>query len=138
MKQYRLIDHTADLGISVQARTLKKLFIASAESLFDLMLEGRAGRASERITVKLDAPDMASLLNRWLSELLYLFNAKKIVPVKYFIRELTENTLAAEIDTGRFNPGTRNIRREIKAVTYHDLKLEKKKNFWNARILFDI
>jgi len=77
MKQYRLIDHTADLGISVQARTLKKLFIASAESLFDLMLEGRAGRASERITVKLDAPDMASLLNRWLSELLYLFNAKK-------------------------------------------------------------
>jgi len=58
--------------------------------------------------------------------------------VKYFIRELTENTLAAEIDTGRFNPGTRNIRREIKAVTYHDLKLEKKKNFWNARILFDI
>ena len=39
MKNYEIIDHTADMGIKVYGKNLLALFLNAAEAMFDIIVE---------------------------------------------------------------------------------------------------
>ena len=39
MKDYELIEHTADVGIRISGNDLKELFIKAAQAMFDIICE---------------------------------------------------------------------------------------------------
>lgn len=140
MNNYELIDHTADIGIKVKSLTLKGLFIDSAKALFDVMVEAPKafGRKAlqKKCKITLKESSLKELYVRWLSELVSLSDSKDVIFTDFDISELTDTTLQARVSgpPRKYFPS----KREIKAVTYHDLKIAKKGGRYTAEVIFDV
>jgi SHS2 domain-containing protein len=140
MSNYKFFDHTADIGVEVTGRTRKELFVNAADALFDVMIESKTGEASEKQQKKvmIEGADIADLLINFLREILYLFNVEKFVIDKCEIMKFTNKALQARLTGELFNNKKQLLKTEIKAVTYSGAKVEKIKDGWRARIIFDV
>jgi len=139
MTLYKLIDHTADLGIEVTGRTKRELFTKTALSLMDIVVE-RKGTPSgvKEKALAMEGSDPADLLINFLREILYLFNSSHFVLDQCMIIECSNKRLVAQLSVEPYHKRKHSIKTEIKAVTYHGLDVEKQKSSWRARIIFDV
>ena len=135
-KGVRLLEHTADVGIQVQAHTLESLFVRAAEGMFSIMLESQRSGAVQNKSVSVTGRDQEELLVNWLSELNFLAQSEFCVPIRYHISAMSATKLVATIEAGLLTANQFNT--EIKAVTYHLLTVYSRNDQWFARIIFDI
>jgi SHS2 domain-containing protein len=137
---YELIDHTADVGIRVEGESLAELFEHAAEGLFGIMIEKkRSGTPAIEVPISLEAPAVDQLLVRWLSELLFVFETRRLVFSKFFIDEISETRLEALAFGAKYDSTRHRQKLEIKAVTYHHIKVEQREQGpWQAEVIFDI
>ena len=140
MSKYKFFDHTADIGVEVTGRTRKELFVNAAEALFDVMIENKAGRvaAKQQKKITVEGTDVSDLLINFLREMLYLFNGEQFITRNCEIIEFTDKKLQARLTGESFNSKKHLIKTEIKAVTYSGVMVEKQKNGWRAKIIFDV
>ncbi|GAG80901.1 unnamed protein product [marine sediment metagenome] len=138
MKKYEIIEHTADIGIKAFGENLAESFENAAKAMFDLITDNSEIDNIGQYTIKLEAPDLEQLLVDWLSELLFLNSAKNLV-FGFFKIKIDEKHphLNAKILGEKFNLSKHKIGMEIKAVTYHMLKVNNNYPF-SAQVLFDI
>lgn len=136
--RYRLIEHTADVGIHVFGTDAETLFANAAFALFDLITDSRAlkGERVERITVNGD--DRPDLMVNWLRELLFFWNGKERLVKTVKIETLSENSLSAVVCYDPYDSDSHEIHTEIKAVTYHQLQVKSRPSGWEARVIFDV
>ncbi len=138
MKQpFEIIDHTADMGITVYGETLEQVFTNAARGLFSLITD--LDRIKPCITKKIDlrAHDREELLIAWLNELIYVFETEHLLFNQFKIKELTDNNLRAACGGQKIDNKTE-IYREIKAATYHMLSIENQTAGLTANIIFDL
>jgi SHS2 domain-containing protein len=138
MKKYKLIEHTADIGIKAFGENLEESFENAAKAMFDLITDNSIINNVGQYNIQIEAPDLEQLLVDWLSELLFLNTAKNIVFGSYKIQiDEKHNRLNAEIYGENFSLYKHKIGLEIKAVTYHMLKVNNKRPFF-TQVIFDI
>lgn len=151
---FERIPHTADIGIRVRGEDLEGLFANAARAMFRLMVEespvqgppSRAGGAGAEESVRIAADDLPSLLQAWLSELLYRFTVEGRVYTGFRIDALLgplrgdgpAYTLEALARGERYDPARHALQTELKAVTYHQLNVEKHGDHWEAQVIFDV
>jgi SHS2 domain-containing protein len=145
MTIYKLLDHTADLGIEITGRTKRELFANAAFALFDILIQdtdnkGKAGRKTgERVKIRtVSGADVEDLLINFLRELLYLFNGMGFVVNQGMIADCSMKRLVVKLTVEPYDPKRHLIKTELKAVTYHGLAVEKTKKGWKARVIFDV
>jgi SHS2 domain-containing protein len=136
--KYKMIDHTADLGIIVYGKTLKELFANSAWSLFDIITDIRKIKPINKKTISLTAHGIEELLVSWLGELIYLWEVKLMLFCQFEIQEISPHKLAGYAIGESYKPSQHPIHNEIKAATYHQLEVKKENNQWRAQIIFDV
>lgn len=132
------LDHDADILMEGFAPGLESLFRHCALELVRTVC-GPVGR-SERTerSVHLTGIDRGDLLVAWLNEILFLISSQRFVPVEIGDLLLEEGKLTADLIGSTPPPGDMVIVREIKAATYHELRVVRKERGWQARILFDV
>ncbi len=135
---FRFLDHTADLGIIVNGLDLKDLFKTAAKSMIKIIVKGKPAEKNNTIKLAVDGKDLADLMVRWLSEILYLFEGEKVVVTDVEIESITSTHLDAILITNSFDPSLHEILYEIKGVTYHQIEVAKKDDHWAAKIIFDV
>ncbi len=138
MKRYEIIDHTADIGLRARGGDLKELFINAACGMFSILADLKNVQTKESIKIKLEAPNVEELFLLWLSELLYQYNSKKIIFNKFLVDKLSERTISAQAQGEKFDLHRHRLKTEIKAVTYHQLKVQKIKDYWLGEVIFDV
>ncbi len=74
----------------------------------------------------------------WLSELLYIFNREKIYFEHFKILSLNNNSIEAEASGVNIDLYQSSLYREVKAVTFHNLKIEEDVNGFSCVIIFDV
>ena len=135
---FEIFDHTADLGIRVRADDLSGLFEEAGRALFSVLLTNLdAVRPQERIELELETPDRADLLHDWLAELLYRFDAERFVAARFDV-EIGGTGLKAVVHGEPIDPARHELDAEVKAVTYHGLKVEPDAAGWLAEVILDI
>ncbi len=127
---------TADAGVKVEADSLFEIFSDSALGMFFLMTEKKEINQEIKREVEITSHDLDFLLFQWLSELLYVSETEKIIFGKFEIMELKDNFLKARCWGEKVSPGS--IKRLIKAVTLHNLKILRHNNKWKVEIIFDL
>jgi SHS2 domain-containing protein len=138
VQDYELIDHTADLGISVRAHCLPKLFACAANALFDLTCDLGSVTPCRSIHLQLENPELECLMVAWLNELIYLHETQKLL-FKSFDLKITGNyQLSAQADGENLDPKRHTIYRSVKAATYHQLVILQEGGLWRAQIIFDV
>ena len=139
IKNYELIEHTADISIRVRAQDLKGLFKNAALAMFDIIAEKKTEvrcQKPEKIIVKQKADNLEELFINWLNELLSLSATGELIFSDFQIHKLDENHLDATL-IGSYIKGYR-VNAEIKAATYHELKIEEDKTGWMVEVIFDV
>lgn len=135
---YEIFEHTADLGLRVRAEDLPELFAEAARGLFAMIAGDLSGiRPVEefRFAVGGDVPD--ELLRDWLAELLYTFHTRRVLLCEFAV-SLDPTGLTATARGEPLDPARHEIDVELKAVTYHGLKLVREDLHWLAEVIVDV
>lgn len=144
MGTFQVFDHTADVGLQVRADSLEDLLATAARATFDQMLEDWPNRVDAQEEVRaVSQPglegDLGELLVVWLQELLYRFETEHLVPLRYEFLSAGPREVRADVGFGRFEAGRHRTRLEVKAVTYHELKVCREADgSWSARFILDV
>lgn len=132
---YKFLDHTADIALRVNADTLEQLFIDSAKGMFDII--GNPGYGvDQKVEIDLKAETPEDLMHDWLSELLYVYEIDNISFSKFKFKNIDGKRLTATAYGQVVD--AENAKKEIKAITYHRLKVKKDKKGYSVDIVFDI
>jgi SHS2 domain-containing protein len=135
---YEIFDHTADLGLRIRSTELPALFEEAAAALFSAIVENPADvRPLQEASFELEADHNDELLRHWLAELLYTFHAEHMLWSQFEVR-LDGTRLQATARGEPFDPARHRLDAEIKAVTYHGLKVEPTTDGWLAEVIVDI
>ena len=135
---YQIIDHTADLGIIVKGPDVENLFILAAKAMTDLIVKGDIRDRTAIKDVLVEGEDFPDLMVRWLGEILYLFEGENLIVNSIQIKSIGPMRLQATLTLASFEPKRHEVLREIKAVTYHQIAVDKANDGWEARVIFDI
>jgi len=103
-KPYELFEHTADVGIRANGRTLSELFARMAQGLVELIAEDSALEPLESRPIALSAEDAKGLLLAWLQELLFWFSTTRFLPVRFQLAEMTPTMLRGRVIGQVFDP----------------------------------
>ena len=138
MKTYEILEHTADIGIRVKARDLSGLFKAAGLALFQLSAEKQPTKDKEKhkLVINQKANSLEELFINWLNELLSLSAVEAMVFEDLQISKIDEHNIEA-VALGSDMKNYK-INSEIKAATYHALKIEKNNSGWIAEVIFDV
>ena len=137
MKRYKILEHTADVGIEARGQTLKRVFENVASGMFSIMSDLEKVGEKESHSLEIKGKDEKELLVAFLSELLYKYEVDDILPKRVEILSLDDESLTAKVYGEKIDLKRHTIDTHIKAVTYHQLAIEKNKN-WSIKVIFDI
>lgn len=135
---YRVLDHTADTGIDVEATSAAELFAAAAAGMFALMYgDELETQADHEIEIASSGDGYEDLLVNFLSDLLAESEIRRVALVTPTIDHIDEASLRGRLiavpvdDLGLIGP-------PVKAVTYHGLYVARVEQRWRARVIFDV
>jgi len=137
MNRFRLLEHTADIGIAAAGEDLAALFQQSAFGLRQVITEA-AVRPQLQKKVAIVAEDVEELLVNWLSELLYLFESELFLPATVRVEKIDDRSLQAKVCGEIIDPEKTELEREIKAITYHQIRVTETYSGWQAQVFVDI
>lgn len=133
MKRFEEIPHTADWSFRAFGKDVRELFENAAHAIF--ALEGaEPGEAKIARVVHVTGLDYESLLVNWLTELLWLQESNRETYHRFQIETLTPTELRAQV----FGAPLIQLNKVIKAVTYHNLKVEQTATGWQATVVVDV
>jgi SHS2 domain-containing protein len=134
MKRFEEIPHTADWSFRAFGKDLRELFANAAFAIF--AMEGAESRSALETarTVEVTGVDHVSLLVNWLTELLWLQELHRETYQRYLIETLSPTHLRAQVIGTPWSK----MDKVIKAVTYHNLKIEQTPTGWEAVVVVDV
>jgi SHS2 domain-containing protein len=135
---HETFEHTADLGLRIRAPDLDTLFGEAAQALFAAIVENLdAVEARQHIDVQLTGTDRSYLFFDWLNELLFQFDTAHLVFGQFEVHirdgQLQGKALGEPLDRSRHL-----LSHEVKAITYHGLRVEQTPDGWLAEVIVDI
>jgi protein archease len=135
---FETFEHTADLGLRIRAADLDTLFAEAAEGLFSVIVEDLSTvRPLQPVEVRLEGDDLAYLLFDWLKELLYRFDAQHWLFGKFEVK-VSDAGLKATAWGEPLDCSRHVLEHEVKAITYHGLRVERVGDQWLAEVIVDI
>lgn len=138
MERFHIVEHPADIGFEAFGTNREELFANSAAALMFLMFDPETVRPQQRRHIRVQGHDAPSLLVNWLSEILFLVDAEGWLLSSCEVEKLTEGLLEGMVQGETYDPARHQAKLQVKAVTYHQLALEKIPGGWRAQVYVDI
>jgi len=136
---FRVLEHTADVGFEALGSTREDAFRNAGRALMSLVVDLDSVNRVERVPVAASAAEPEGLLVNWLSEILYLQDTEGWLFADFENVTVTDRSASAAGVGERFERGRHQVKLLVKAITYHQLALEKvPAGHWRARVYVDI
>ena len=120
---YELLEHTADLKIRVYGNDFIDLLENSAFAISDLLLPGDISQ-DRHYEFEITGDTNDQVLIRLLNELVYITQTQKLLFKFFDIKNAGNNHYSVHCKGTRIKDSDE-FNYDIKAVTYHDLLIEK-------------
>lgn len=137
---YEVFDHTADLGMRVRAGTLVELLAEAGRALFSVIVANPASvRPLQERKFRIEGSDAEQdyLLFDWLNELLYTYETELLLLCDFNVT-VGNSGLEAVCRGETADPARHQLDHEVKAITYHDLRVCRDNGGWLAEFIVDI
>ena len=138
MAKFEILDHTADIKIRAYGKTIEELFENAALAFFSVIAD--LDEVGEEIShaISAQAPNQEELMVSWLNELLYHYEVGRLLFKRVSVSSLNDSSLSARGYGEHLEPSRHIIHREVKMVTYHQLKVEKDDHGFFAEVILDL
>ena len=133
---FEILEHTADVGVRATGATLPDAVREVTLGLLNITGTWlpNGGRA---MPVEIEGDDLGSLVVDWLGEVLWLQDAHDSVVAGLEVTEASQKAFRGTLslrERGDLVPeGT-----AVKAITYHQLKVEESDEGWTIQIYVDV
>jgi SHS2 domain-containing protein len=135
---YEFFEHTADIGVRVTGATLSELFVNAAQAMSAALGELAKSENGKRKELRLEAATLEDLLHDWLTELLFEVEVNHVLYDELEVAVLP-GKLTSSLQGGTIDFDRSHTNEEIKAVTYHQLRVEQLPDTsWRATVIFDV
>jgi len=131
-------EHGSDVGLRVRGRSLPELFDNAARGMIELMLEPGGVRPRQQRRIEARADDVEGLLVGWLGEVVFAFDADGFSPARARVERLEAGMVEGTLCGEPFDHERHVVRNAIKAVTWHNLKVERQGELYCVSIVFDV
>src|SRR3954447_7014079 len=133
-------DHTADVGLRVEAETLDDLFRTAAHGMFGyIVVNLDEVRATDAEDVALASESPADLLVMWLNELVFRSETRHRLYARFDVRVAPDGlSMDGQIAGEPMDRDRHVLDHEVKSVTHHGLTLDRKGEGWVAELILDI
>jgi len=135
---FEILEHPSDLGIEAHGSSMQELFQNAANGFMSVVAGTSKIESSQNRSIELQATDRENLLVRWLTEILYLYDAEKFLTADVKFEILTDTFLKADLLGEPYDISKHELKLDVKAITYHQLKVEDHDGDWTARVFVDI
>ena len=135
---YEYFDHAADVGIRCRATSVEGLFQAAGRALMEWMGPAPGREETAALEARVEGQDREDLLVRWLQELLYLFQTRHLYFVSVASVFISDRTLQGEFLFKHWDESSYGEFQEVKAITYHQLRVFEEGGSWHASVILDI
>lgn len=139
---FRFVDHvaTADAAFEAYGDDLPSLFAVAARALFSVIVDLNQIDPKISREVSLSSETEESLLFDWLAELVYLKDVNRELYREFEVRISTEGgyALDARVKGEKIDPARHQTHTDVKAVTYHQLKITQTDNQFKAFVILDL
>ncbi len=135
---HETFEHTADLGLRVRAASEEELFAEAARGLFSMIVpELDSVQPTQTRKFEIAGRERDYLFFDWLNELLYVFDTERLL-LTVFDVALASDGLTATARGEPYDPQRHCLDHEVKAITYHGLRLQRDADGWLAEVIVDI
>lgn len=134
---FELRDHTADVAVAAEASDLDGVFAAVAAGLTAAMCDS-VPDDGDRFAVEIRAESREALLFDYLDQLIYERDVREVLPTAHeaAVREADGEWVVEA--SARGVPLSRVDARDVKAVTYSEMRLDRTDAGWEAYVVFDV
>lgn len=148
-REFRFLEDVAlaDSAFEASGDSPSELFVAAAQAVIETMVDPATVSTSWRREIVRQAPELASLLFDWLSDIVYLKDAEGVV-FRQATAVVTEHRphggwkLRGVLTGEPIGPGRHELRSDVKAVTKHLYEVRREGDHegerWTARVVLDI
>jgi SHS2 domain-containing protein len=134
---YETFEHEADIGIRGFGQTIEEAFENAAIALYSVMVNVCSIEPNDLRTISVTAPDHELLFVEWLNALLSLSDIERMVFGRFEVTimgaSLTGRVWGEHLDQVRHKPHV-----EVKAATYHMLRVKKERDVFVAQCVVDV
>ncbi len=138
---YQYEELGGDVSFIARGKDLSELFYQAAIAMYNIMVDVEKVDKVEEISLEIRASDLSLLLHDWLDELLFITDTKRLVFSDFSVNIIKEDSqyllkgkaFGERLDLSKHNPKT-----EIKAITYHSLKVQRSEGFWEGTVVLDL
>ncbi|MBU0762032.1 MAG: archease [Candidatus Altiarchaeota archaeon] len=136
---FEFLDHTADIKIRAKGKTLVDALSESGKALYTAIAgESKIeAKTVKEFTIKIHKPEM--LVHHFLTELIFLFSTEHFLASKFDLdlKEAIGYKLTARVSGEIYDPKKHKLLKEVKAATYHELKVAQENNGWVIEVVCD-
>lgn len=136
--RFEIIEHPADVGFVAYGPTLEALFVNAAAAMMSLACEPAGIEEREQREIEAAGTDNESLLFAWLAEILGVADAEKIFLRRAEVAELGGGRVRGRVYGEKYDKRRHRAGTYIKAVTYHELRVERVADGWRAQVYLDV
>lgn len=130
---------SGDFVFQAFGNTLEELFVCCAEACFSAMTELAGVEPQDEFTIDLEADNIDDLLFDFLAELIYLKDAEKIFLSEFDIDIDADNVSIKSVARGeKIDYNKHEIKTDVKAVTYHNLRIAKTAEGYEVKVILDL
>jgi SHS2 domain-containing protein len=131
----------ADSAVQVWGNTPEELFRESALCTSEVMVDISTVEPKVKIEINFENENIEILLYDFLSEIVYMKDAKLMFFNKYDVSIKKDNDIIKLLCFAygeNINRDKHNLRSDVKAVTLYRFKIYQKDNLWYADFVLDI
>jgi SHS2 domain-containing protein len=133
-QRYESLEHTADIGFRAWGSSLEELFANAALALVNIAVDASAANAAEPYPFAAGGANLGEQLVNWLNEVLFWLDARRVVFARFEVQAPGQGVGWGEPRDDVKHPP----RLVVKAVTFHQLKIEQTSEGWFAEVYLDI
>jgi SHS2 domain-containing protein len=136
-RPFEILEHPADIGFRAFGADLPELFGNAALAMLSIAGDPQAVEPRHRYAIAVEGADRESLMVDWLNEVLYWFDGKRIAFREFQVTLSGDRIDAVALGEPR-DPHRHRDRLLVKAVTYHQLRVEPRGDIWVAEVYLDV
>jgi len=151
LKKYEILDISGDVGLKAFGKNMDEMFINAAIGMYSLITNLKLIKERKTVDMEVKSSSLEGLFVSWLNELIFYFDAYGFIGRRIEITEFTPTltlplqgegqgggVLKAQVYGEDFDLKRHKSKLLIKAATYHNLRIEKIDDTWDAEVIFDI
>jgi SHS2 domain-containing protein len=134
---FTIREHTADVAVEATGNTLGDAFAAVADGMAAAMCDS-IPETGARFSLDVTAEGREALLFDYLDELIYERDVRAVLPVANQAEVTNTGEEWHLSGSARGVPLEEVTARDLKAVTYSDMRIEESGADWYAYVVFDV